>query len=267
MKIVGEVPRVAAADLEAANGPVILEGAFAPPAWSPEHLAARLGDARARWKVSPNGAHPNFHAATLREMFATESGTFRDFFSALDPSGRVLFTGDEKFVLRRRDGVTTIDPDLAPLLDDVPVPSHVPVDRLYTVWAWFSGAGVRTWLHYDNNGCHNLNAQVTGRKRCVLVHPDELDKLALFPIGGTNPALNCSQIDVSAPDLARFPAFAEARALSARLGPGDLLFIPAWWLHAFEHDGDFNSNVNVWWKPAAPVDNAVARHQAAIEAQ
>jgi len=24
-----------------------------------------------------------------------------------------------------------------------------------------SGRGVRTWLHYDNNGCHNLNAQIT----------------------------------------------------------------------------------------------------------
>lgn len=272
MNVVGEVARISADRFAESDHPVVIEGALSWPAlsrWSRSYLAERLGAAPARWKVSPTGAHPNFHAASLREMFATESGTFRDFFAALaaDRAGRVLFTGDEKFVLRRRDGVTSLDPDLGVLLEDAPVPALVPADRLYTIWSWFSGAGVRTWLHYDNNGCHNLNAQVTGRKRAVLFAPDELESVSLFPIGGANPALNCSQIDVASPALDRFPAFARARALTASLGPGDLLFIPAWWLHAFEHDGAFNSNINFWWKPSAPIDNAVARHQARIEAR
>jgi hypothetical protein len=257
-----DIARIGANRFVEGDVPVIVERAFTPPPWSREYLSARIGAAPAKWKVSPNGAFPNFWAGSLKEMFATQSGTFADFFA--DLSGK-LFTGDEKFVLRRRGGVTTLDPDLAVLLEDVPVPALVPADRLYTVWSWFSGAGVRTWLHYDNNGCHNLNAQVTGAKRCVLYSPDQLDAMALFPRGGSNPALNCSQIDVAHPDLTRFPEFARARGLTARLGPGDMLYIPAWWLHAFEHDGDFNSNVNFWWKPVAPVDNAVARHQAAIE--
>jgi hypothetical protein len=100
----------------------------------------------------------------------------------------------------------------------------------------------------------------------VLLAPDEVEKVALFPIGGANPAKNCSQIDVGAPDLARFPAFGSARALAGRLRAGDLLFIPAWWLHAFDHVGTFNANVNFWWKPVEAVANAVSRHQAAIDA-
>lgn len=277
MHIVGTIDRISAdpaafAAFERRDTPVVIEGALAAwPAltrWSPEYLARRLGDVQIRFKLSATGAHPDFHAATPGEMFATGAGSLRDFLAtiAADTSGRRLFTGDEKFVLRRRGGVTAVDPELAALYADVALPAAVPPDRLYTVWAWLSGAGVRTWMHYDNNGCHNVNAQITGAKDCVLVDPSQLDKLALWPPGGPNPAVNCSQIDVHAPDLARFPEFASVRAIAAHLEPGDLLFIPAWWLHAFAHTGAFNSNINFWWQPDVPRDNPVSRRQAAIDA-
>jgi len=247
------IDRVAAADFaryERDDVPVVIEGAISQwPAvsrWTPSELAARIGDVPIRVKRSATALHPDFTAPTLREMFATEPTTFRAFVTeiASDSKGTRLFTGDEKFVLRRRDGVTTIDRELAPLLDDAPVTDLVPTDRLYTVWAWFSGANVRTGLHYDNNGCHNLNAQIAGTKECVLISPDQVDRCGLFPKGGPNPATNCSPVDVEVRD-----ALPEVRAVTARVGPGDLLFIPAWWLHAFRHTGAFNANLNVWWKP------------------
>lgn len=275
MRIVGQLERIRAsafADFERANTPVVIEGALggwpALERWSPAYLSALIGGIEIKYKLSANGKHPNFHETSLGAMFATGRSTFAEFVAALagpDAATR-LFTGDEKFLLRRRGGETTIDPELRPLLDDASVPDLVPADRLYTVWAWFSGRGVRTWLHYDNNGCHNLNAQITGEKQCVLVAPRELAKLALFPQGGPNPALNCSQIDVDEPDLARFPEFAGVEAVAARLQPGDLLFIPAWWCHAFTHLGAFNSNLNFWWKPEHPVMNEVAARQLLIDA-
>src|SRR5262249_8203710 len=152
------------AAFERSDTPVILAGALVDwPAlarWSPDYLAALVGDVAIRFKRSPTGAHPDFHAATLAETFATGESTLREFLAAIavDSRGERLFTGDEKFVLRRRDGVTTIDPELAALYAEVALPAMIPADQLYTVWAWLSGAGVRTWLHYDNNGCHNLNA-------------------------------------------------------------------------------------------------------------
>jgi cupin-like protein len=239
---------------------VVAGGARAWPAmqWTAESLAARIGELAIRCKVSATHVHPNFGAPTLKEAFATEATTFRELFASfagLAPAHR-LFTGDEQFVLRVRDGVTTVHEPLRALLDDVVVP-EVARERLYTIWAWFSGRGVHTGLHYDNNGCHNLNAQLAGAKRCVLYPPSALPDMALFPIGGSNPAINCSSLDVETapPACDRF---------AAQLAPGDLLFIPAWWFHAFWHLGDFNANMNVWWKPAVETTNPVAERQRAV---
>jgi len=265
------VPRVdrdALADHVAGGTPCVVVGGAADwPAsrrWSVAYLTERVGAVPIRYKYSRSHLHPDFHAPSLAESFATRAGTLGELLAAItggDPAerARYLFTGDEQWVLRRRDGKTTVHEPLGPLLDDIAIPSVVPSDRLYTIWAWFSGAGVRTWLHYDNNGCHNLNAQLTGAKTCLLYPPSELDRLDLFPIGGDNPAVNCSRIDVeqNAPD---------AETAIAEIAAGDLLFIPAWWLHAFHHTGAFNSNVNVWWKPVQPTSNPVADRQERIDA-
>jgi hypothetical protein len=251
-------------DYEHADLPAVIAGGARDwPAvrWTPTSLKQRLGDVELAVKHSATGMHPNFHAQALAEMFATRRARFADFIDAVTtgplPRWHSLFTGDERYLLRRRDGVTTIDDALAPLLDDVVTPEPARAE-LYTIWAWFSGAGVRTWLHYDNNGCHNLNAQLTGSKDCLLWAPDQLAKLAPFPLGGGVPAYNCSQLD--------FEAGIAAESWTARLDPGDLLFIPAWWFHAFVHLGDFNCNINFWWKPARPRWNPVAARQALVDA-
>src|SRR6187200_2989596 len=141
--------------------PVILEGAArhlaAVRGFSRAYLEEKLGDVAIGWKLSSSHKHPDFCADTIPKMFARGSGTVRELLAAIasgpvEERARRLFTGDERFLIRRREGKVTIDPELAPLLEDVGVPAIVPEDRLYTAWAWLSGAGVRTWLHYDNNG-------------------------------------------------------------------------------------------------------------------
>jgi hypothetical protein len=261
--------------LEQLDVPLVIAGGAASwPAvsrWSHAYLAQRIGHIEIAYKTSSTNAHPDFRAEGLARMFARGSAPFSEFLKLIGtgPTGkraRYLFTGDERFLLRRRSGQTSIDPELGPLLEDVDIPSLFPEERLHTVWAWFSGAGVRTWLHYDNNGCHNLNAQITGRKRCVLYAPEELGKLHPFPLGGGNPAYNCSRIDVEQLDAELGRDLAAATPWHAELGPGDMLFIPAWWFHTFEHLGELNSNVNFWWKPSRPLWNVVAARQAIIDA-
>ncbi|HEV8247030.1 MAG TPA: cupin-like domain-containing protein, partial [Polyangiaceae bacterium] len=249
-RLVGLAPQDFAERFERPARPVVLAGAAshfaATRRFSPDYLSQKLGNVEIRCKVSATHLHPDFHADSLAQMFATERSTFADFMRAISEGperARRLFTGDEQFLLRRRDGQTTVNEELKVLLDDVEVPPFFPPERLYTVWAWFSGPGVRTWLHYDNNGCHNLNAQLTGNKRCALYPPSELRRLYPFLLGGQNPAHNCSQIDVEAPDAARFPNFGEVEPWRAELEPGDLLFIPACWFHTFLHLGEFNSNI------------------------
>lgn len=272
---IGAIPPAEfAARFELRETPVILEGAArswrATQLWTAEYLKGLLGDREVRYKLSTSSAHPDFHRATLGEMFARESGPFDAFLDAITRGpeaerARRLFTGDEQFMIQRRDGRTTVNEALKPLLDDVETPAVVPEDRLYTVWGWFSGRGVRTWLHYDNNGCHNANVQITGAKRCWLYAPEELSRLHPFPLGGPNPAHNCSQIDVDAPDDARFPGFREAEAWEGWLTAGDVLFIPAFWFHTFVHEGELNANVNFWWKPERPSSNPVSVRQALLE--
>ena len=243
--------------LDARDRPLLVRGGArnlrALARWSPAYLAERLGDVELAFKQSANGKHPNFHAATLPEQFARGRAKARELLASIGDGPHRLFTGDEEPLVQRRAGVAHISSVLAPLLDDLVLPAEVAEDRLYTIWAWFSGPGVQTWLHYDNNGCHNLNAQITGEKSCLLFAPDQLARLEPFALGGGNPAHNCFRTDVFDADLSGVPR------ILARLVPGDLLFIPAWWLHAFDHVGAFNANVNWWWKPARPIDCAPAR--------
>ena len=262
-------------ELEARDAPLLIRGGVASwPAlsrWSPDYLARRLGPVEVAYKTSSSNAHPDFRVGGLARMFARERAPLSRFLELISTGpiaerARYLFTGDEQFLLRRRAGQTQVAPELAPLLADLVTPPLFAEDRLYSVWPWLSGPGVRTWLHYDNNGCHNLNAQISGRKRCVLYGPEALAELAPFPLGGDNPAHNCSRIDVERPTATLDVRRAAASAWHAELGPGDLLFIPAWWFHTFEHLGAFNANVNFWWKPARPIWNAVAARQSLVDA-
>jgi Cupin-like domain len=237
--------------------------------WTPEYLKRQLGHVVVPYKLSSGHQHPDFHAPSLGQMFAREKcslAALLDLMVDAPPKerSRRLFTGDERYLLQRRDGQELRDAELSPLLDDVELPRWLPEDRLYTVWGWLSGQGVRTWLHYDNNYCHNLNAQLTGRKRCTLYHPRDLAALDPFPLGGPNPAHNCSRLDVEASDLP--PAFRDLESYEADVQPGDLLFIPAFWLHTFLHLGKLNTNVNFWWRPTRLQHSPVSARQALLDA-
>jgi cupin-like protein len=277
-----EVERTTASDperlarrLERGDAPLLIAGGVAHwPAlarWSTEYLGHLLGSIDIEYKVSSGNAHPDFRQQGLAKMFARGKRPLPEFFRLIETGptserSRYLFTGDERFLLRRRNGQTSVDAELGPLLEDVERPPWFAEERLHTVWAWFSGAGVRTWLHYDNNGCHNLNAQITGRKRCVLYAPEQLARMHVFSLGGDNPAHNCSRIDVERPEPVHARDLAAASGWDAELAPGDVLYIPAWWFHTFLHEGEFNSNVNFWWRPERPSWNVVAARQALLDA-
>ena len=59
-----------------------------------------------------------------------------------------------------------------------------------------------------------------------------------------------SPVDISSPDLERFPLFAGARRTQCVLKPGDVLFMPAFWWHEVQSYPDVverrNLAVNFW---------------------
>lgn len=108
---------------------------------------------------------------------------------------------------------------------------------------WLGGP-VRTQIHNDRD--HNLACVIAGRRRFLLFPPEQVGNLYIGPLE-TPPPL--SLVNPEAPDVDRFPRFAEAlnHAQVAELAPGDALFLPRlWWHHVTSRD-PFNAMVNYWW--------------------
>ena len=96
----------------------------------------------------------------------------------------------------------------------------------------------------------NLACVVAGRRRVTLFPPEQLQNLYIGPLDYTPAGQAISLVDFHAPDLERFPRFAEAlrHAQVAELGPGDAVFIPSLWWHHMEGLEAFNVLVNYWWR-------------------
>ncbi len=132
------------------------------------------------------------------------------------------------------------------LAEQAPLPilaAHA--DRLVSLWI---GNGSRTPAHWDL--AHNLAVTIAGTRRFLLFPPDQLANLYVGPLDITPAGQPISLVDPHAPDLERFPRFAEAMAHAevAKLAPGDALYVPAMWWHHVETPGRFGAQINVWWR-------------------
>lgn len=96
---------------------------------------------------------------------------------------------------------------------------------------WLGTHGTVTPCHWDEY--NNCLAQVQGTKRAFMLAPEASPFLYgnCDSVGGQAALGNLSPVDVEAPNLSKFPKFAEAQLLITELGPGDGLFIPMGWWH------------------------------------
>ena len=102
------------------------------------------------------------------------------------------------------------------------------VDQMGAV-LFVGGPGTVTPLHADGMWTGAYIAQITGRKHCLFVSPDQ-DK-AVYPRPFRR-QFGMSRVDYRKPDYTQFPLYRDVRALECILGPGELLYTPHGWWHA-----------------------------------
>ena len=112
------------------------------------------------------------------------------------------------------------------------------------------GNRIRVAPHYDLK--ENIACCVAGRRRFTLFPPEQVANLYSGPFELTPAGTPVSMVDPQAPDLDRYPRFAEAwnHAQQAELGPGDALYIPYTWWHGVESLEPVSTLVNYWWADA-----------------
>lgn len=141
-------------------------------------------------------------------------------------------------------GSTTIDTALPEFRrhNDVDLGAR---DPLASIWI-----GNRTRIAAHQDVPDNLACVAAGRRRFTLLPPDQLANLYVGPIDFTPAGQAISLVDFTAPDLGRFPRFADAlaQAIVVELDPGDAVFIPSLWWHHVEALDAFNVLVNYWWR-------------------
>ena len=126
-----------------------------------------------------------------------------------------------------------------------------------SVQLWVGSVGVTTQLHYDID--YNFHVQVTGTKRFTVLPPTALAAAAVFPM--PHQYYRRAQLDLGACEGdADGGADAEAAALvhtpgalTVTLHPGDLLYIPPYWLHHVVNV-DAGISLNVWTRAAGLKD-------------
>jgi hypothetical protein len=205
----------------ARNIPVILEDVCdvwpAQGLWTPDYLVETIADAEVEVMAGRND-DPDYeqNADDHKQTIA-----FGDFVASV-----VAGDGDnDSYLVANNEFLST--PAAAPLWDDFSVDHRFLTDDAdhECAYFWFGPAGTVTPLHHD--AMNVLFCQVVGRKRFRLVSP--LDSPYLY-----NTVSVYSDVDPKAPDIDRFPLYANAQVLDVVLAPGESLFLPVGWWHHVE---------------------------------
>lgn len=234
------VPRLSREEFEdaylARGRPVIVTGGAAAwgtdGPWTPERLRQALGARAVKVASSERDVFGYDETEAAYQVEEMAFGAAADLITRVQPSERRYYL--------MQQSLPREFPELAALLRP---PDCVGSARAHP-HLWFGSEGNLTPLHYDM--ANNAFGQMHGRKRFLLFDPAQSE--LLYPREAGSRHHNLSQLDPEQPDPARFPRFAEAEGWTGEVGPGDMLYLPAFWWHQVR-SLEMGVSVSVWWSP------------------
>lgn len=144
----------------------------------------------------------------------------------------------------------------AMFVQSAPIPVHLPkfdqensnpllgTEIPPRIWI---GNSITVTTHSDL--ASNIACLIAGQRRFTFFPPEQLKNLYIGPFEFTPAGQPISMVNLDAPDLTRYPRFAEALASAqvAELEAGDAVYIPYYWWHHVRSLESFNVLVNYWW--------------------
>lgn len=230
------------------NTPVVFEKANIGPStlkWTdPEYLIKTVGGDRKIVAHVSDGQNLNF----LAKNFKYETMEFQDFIRSVFKTEKT--ESDKNLYLR---SLSTESPtgkpaifrhDFESLSADFSLPDSLKTieDTHFSSPLRISSPNTAIWLHYDVTA--NILCQVVGRKRVRLYPPSDVHNLS-FPAGASTSLIE---------NIFEFPESSlpgRCRPIEVVLEPGDIVFIPATWLHA-TLPLEASISLNFFWKDLSP---------------
>ncbi|KAF9765970.1 tRNA methyltransferase ppm2 [Fusarium sp. DS 682] len=218
--------------------PVIIEGLSlggCVDKWNPEYMVERVGATKeiVVHECQTSTGRMDFNSKNFR--YVTEPFSV---FMAKAAKGEALYLRALSEA-NPTESPANLQDDFPTLADDFQLPEELSLvkDRMFSSVLRISGRA-NMWLHYDVMA--NVYTQIQGSKRMVLLPPTDIKHLAFAP------GASSSSLDVlSALDKQQL---ALTKPYEAILNPGDLLFIPAMWLHTASPTTDLSVAVNVFFR-------------------
>lgn len=97
---------------------------------------------------------------------------------------------------------------------------------------FFGGEGAKVFMHYDIDFPNILHIHFQGRKRCILVSPEDTKYMYRLPYSWI-----CNEdIDFDNPDFEKFPALKKVKPYITHLEHGEMLYMPEGWWHYMKYE-------------------------------
>jgi len=264
---------------------VIITGALkkwkALTKWSHSYLRSKLGSKKVNVKLTPDGQFEGCEKLNLWDGFEMPVPDYVH--SRLQSPDQVvvrpanLHTDFDDFMDMLYDvrlntsfylEYCSIKSDLPELLDDISGFEFANFLRESLTNIWLGNGKTVGKLHFDEYD--NLLCQVSGKKTVVLFDPHKNENLyegyireavlSYSPPSDSfarttlsdSTSLVMSPVDISHPDLERYPLFKKAKSMECTIEAGEVLYLPSFWWHEVRSSPDEhrrNIAVNYWYTP------------------